>query len=697
MEFHNNGEEIFYLEVKVLKDLDCLDIKYQVDGRTGFLPISNQGYYAIYLDHFSFCEIEEHKDVDYNLKNWNSKFERVLRAYKKSLLETIETNALEIQDLYKNLPKENTERIYHTFKRLLSLAKQGIIHRNELLIQEVLKELKINIQKEYSGKKNYVGNWWVFEIGVSRCLNELMILLFDYISKEDLFTYMAIENFYLPNSEYEYYRRNYPNVNRFKTNYANLADNIYICLLRNILIQNKDEIMYLHSLLPVLLKITEEGNGFYKDGGFLYHTNIPYTASYGEVLLSSIAKTLELYVLLEVDCTKYFDDLYVLLQKAYMPFLYHQRALDCVRGRASSRKKGAHYSFNTIMASFHKLSKLFCKQGFIDYIFNEEHCYDYKPKAYVFNSMNRYIKRNKEYLIAISSYSNRVANYESINNENLLGHYQSNFTFDVYYNEPVAEDEILKINPYYRNGSTNILKAEEANTPMENLISAGVAFDTVLNTCFHQNNTVKGYFSKMVLENSIVAIGTNISSDEDYVSTIYSFDEPYSLHKTAIEASFKLICKQEPIFEKFEEARSYYDMNLNEDDTLKHFKGTRIYYKNPKEYEYQFYPRIKCIQDEYKLITLTNVHILKYKKYYFINSFNDSPWNYENFHIQGRGSLIALFEEEKITIKFSSVPNQKLLLNVVGYECVQKDVATEKDTFIVEDYFEHTLIYRRKP
>ncbi|MDE6408500.1 MAG: hypothetical protein K2K48_07520 [Anaeroplasmataceae bacterium] len=695
MIFHNNQQGSFYLEVKVLKTLDCTDIKYRVDERAGVLPISNQGAYAIYLGHFSFCEVEECENVTFELKAWNPKLETAIRTYRKSLLETIESNVSEIQDVYKNLPKENTERIYHTFKRLLSLAKYGLISKDEALIQEVLKELRINIQAEYSGKKNYVGNWWVFEIGVSRCLNELMILLFEYLSKEEIFYFMAIENFYLPNAEYEYFRRNYPNVNPFKTNYANLADNIYICLLRNLLIQNKEEIMTLHSLVPNLVQITKEGNGFYKDGGFIYHTNIPYTASYGEVLLSSIAKILEVYALLEVDCTKHFEELYILLEKAYMPFLYRQRALDCVRGRSSSRKKGAHYSFNTIMTSFRKLSKLFCKQGFIDYIFNEEMCFDYKPKAYAFNSMNRYVKRNKEYLLAISSYSDRIANFESINNENLLGYYQSNFTLDVYYNEPFTEDEILKINPYYRNGSTNILKPEAANTPMENLISAGVAFDTVLNTCFHQNNTVKGYFSKIVLENSIVAVGTNISSNEDYVSTVYSFDEPYSFHKDAVEASFKLICKQKPIFEKFEEKRSYYDLNLNEDDTPKHFKGTRIYFKNPKKYEYQFYPKIKCIQDEYKLTTLSNAHILEYKNYCFINSFNDSSWKYDRFDIRGRVSMIASLKDDYITIKFASVPNQKLIVNIKGYECVQTDVAMEKDTFIVDDYFEHTLIFRR--
>ncbi|MDE7106597.1 MAG: hypothetical protein K2O22_05475, partial [Anaeroplasmataceae bacterium] len=78
------------------------------------------------------------------------------------------------------------------------------------------------------------------------------------------------------------------------------------------------------------------------------------------------------------------------------------------------------------------------------------------------------------------------------------------------------------------------------------------------------------------------------------------------------------------------------------------------------------------------------------------NSFDDSSWEYENFHIQGRVSLIALLEREQITIKFASVSNQKLFLSIDGYECVKTDVTIENDTFIVEDYFEHKIIYRRK-
>ena len=96
MEFHSDKKENYYLEVKVLKDLECKDIEYIVDGKVGFLPISNQGHYAIYLGHFSFCQIEEHKYVEIAIKAWDSKLEAVIQTYKNSLLESVESNALEI-------------------------------------------------------------------------------------------------------------------------------------------------------------------------------------------------------------------------------------------------------------------------------------------------------------------------------------------------------------------------------------------------------------------------------------------------------------------------------------------------------------------------------------------------------------------------------------------------------------------------
>lgn len=697
MEFYNPDNGTYFLSLHVLKDMDSTVIPYILDQKPMEFPISNQGYYMIFLDQFSFCKIEDSQDIKITLRRWNKSFLEAIQGCKNSLLEAPIENTILLENLYKDLPLENTERIYHIFKRLLQLAKQSKKAGDAILQEAVLKELKSQVVKEYSGKTNYIGNWWVYEIGIPRCLNEILVLFYEDISKDELCWYLAIENFYIPEAIYEYYRRNYPNINRLRTNYANLADNIYICLLRNILWHNEEEVERLYALLPELIQVTKEGNGFHRDGGFIYHTTIPYTASYGEVLLHSITKILEIYYYLGQDCTEYLSELYAVIEESYLPFLYHQRALDCVRGRAISRRADCHYSFKTILAAFHRLAKLYSKQGFIDLIFNEEEFFFYTPKAYAFNSMNRYIKRNNSYLLAISAHSNTVADYESINGENLLGYYQSNYTFDLYYNESPEPDEVLKINPFYRNGSTNPLLEEQPNQTMDNQITAGVTMDTCLNTCFHQNNQVKGYFSKIVLENSLLAIGSNISSDLEYVSTIYNFEGNYLQNKNAFEGkAFLLYTKDLPIVETKKEKRSYFDLNQNEKDEPKVFTITRFYYKNPKEYVYQLYPKKNCLEDEYEIKILEHAHIVTYKSYIFINLFQKGyKVEIEGMSIQGCACIAVKRTNSDIELRLAASQPQPIKISIPGYHLEEADVTVEKDYLMLEDEFEHSLRYRR--
>ncbi|MCM1130433.1 MAG: hypothetical protein NC310_00880 [Roseburia sp.] len=696
MEFHNPNQGRYLLEIEVVKDLECRDILYELDGKKNWFPISNQGYYAIYLDSFSCCRINESKDFVIQLKPYDVKYEEVILGYKKILLEQKDFDITNLQKLYVDLPKEETEQTYHIFKRLVGLAKYSIIKEDEALKTQILIELKENVLKSYKGKENYTGNWWVYEIGIPRCINEIMILFFNQIPKQQIFSYMAIENFYLPNPLYEYYRRNYPNLDRYQTSYANLADTIYIALLRNLLIQNDRAIQELYMLLPKLIMITDKGNGFYKDGGFLYHESIPYTASYGEVLLSSIAKILEIYSLLKIDCTDYFLKLYDTIERSYMPFLYHNQALNCVRGRAASRRKGASYSYEIILNAFHRLSKLYCKQGFLDYIYNEKYFHTYQAKCFVFNSMNRYIKRNQEYLIAISSYSDRISNYESINLENKLGYYQSNFTYDLYYNVPPDPNEILRINPYFRNGSTNPLEAEPANQKMKALLSAGVDFGEILNTSFHQKNQVSGFFSKFILDHSMVCVGTNIKSTKEYVSTIYNFDDVYEVNKNSIISKFKLICNPIPIIEAFDEKRSFYDLNQNESDDPMYFKGTRIYYKNPTQYVYQLYPKNNCVCDEYSLLILNNAHILEYKQYVLINCFTNQSCQYKDLFISGKVCLILARSKEKMIVRLACQKAQSIQISIQGYKPLSTDLKIKENAYQIEDEFVHTITFGRQ-
>ena len=76
----------------------------------------------------------------------------------------------------------------------------------------------------------------------------------------------------------------------------------FTCMIRT-------EIEHMAELLPDILKITASGNGFYPDGSFLYHTSIPYNASYGEVLLHALVKNLELFYYIQWDMKDYIKDM----------------------------------------------------------------------------------------------------------------------------------------------------------------------------------------------------------------------------------------------------------------------------------------------------------------------------------------------------------------------------------------------------
>ena len=691
MRLTNDKQISYYLNVDVLKDIDVTTFTCEVDGVKKALPISNQGHYALYLGSFKNCIFAESDLYTISLQPEEIRYEEAIKSYSLSLLQTLEEECTK-ETLFISLPLEPTERIYHIFRRLLSLLKIAILNKDAQMKAWVIQEVKRQQLLEYSGNVNYKGNWWIYEIGIPRCLNEILVLSYTELDKEEVCQFLAVENFYIPQPEYEYYRRNYPDIHRIKTDYANLADNIYICLLRSILLHDTNSIEHMAELLPDILKITASGNGFYPDGSFLYHTSIPYNASYGEVLLHALVKNLELFYYIQWDMKDYIKDIYQRIHQAYLPFLYHQRALDCVRGRASSRKADCNYSYQRIIKALYKLSKLYSKKGFIDVLYNEKETFHYSSEAFVFQYMNRYIKRNNDYLIAISSCSDAVSNYESINEENLLGSYQANFTYDLYYNEAPVENEALKINPLYRNGSTNVLTLEEPNQHMSNIITAGVAYKDILTTCFHQKNAVEGYFSKFVLKNSLVGVGSNIHSNQKYISTIYTFEEYYSLGKTSLETkNARLIFKDKPFIKRFNEERSFYDLNKNELDQKVLVSQTRVYYENPKGYEYQLYPKKACVVDEYQLEVLPGAHILKYQNMILWNSFDNRLTNYQGITVLGPASLLFVYKESGIEVYVTSNPKHNLKLKIVGYA---SDLV--EDMFIVPDKLTHCIKFWRK-
>lgn len=677
-------------------DTNVFTLNYDVDDVKYNLVMSNKGWYTTHLNQAFNIKIHK-KNLKYYLKDRMG-----LGLLIKPLINNIPSQEVcsiirNEPYLFEDLNENNGANLYKTVKRIHNMTLLYLENNNETLFNDIVYSLDFIFNTWYSGKENYKGNWWNYEIGVPKLVNEILILLYDKLEIGKILDYLNKEKFYIPNAKYIFYRRNYPSVKKEEASYANLSDNIYTVLLRAIIEENDEEIKYLYLLINNTLKFTDKGDGFYLDGGFIQHQNIPYNASYGEVLLTGLSKILKIFKALKYDISGYLLIIKDLAYKAYEPFLYNKMALDCVRGRATGRKElDCYYSHDVIIKALEILNSLDDKASFSDLINREKGNDVYQNRTYAINSIDRFIKRTSNYLIAISANSSYIAGYESINDENLQGSYSSNSVFDVYYDGVNYKNYALNINPFYRNGSTNPFEVEEPNAVIENNITAGVVYGDYGVVGYHQNGVVKGYFTKYLLKDSIVCVGTNISSNKEYVTTVFHFDGDYEYHnKTYTIGNKRIIVDQCVSIDDYKESKSYYSLNHSELKNEYEISGKRMIIKNPIEYVYQVYPEYKS-DDEFEFIKFNNSHVLKHNGLLFITIFTDEGFKYDGLTIEGKASLIVDTKNLAMYISTGCKEKTRITLDYQGYDYAAPGLKRIDDIMIIEDEFIHKINLRKK-
>ena len=683
----NKKNKKYICLIELMYDQDLFKVKYEIDDILSYINFANKGTYALYLGTYHYFYITEKPGMKVKIKEEkeNDFFKNVdITGLKEEIISFSEKKKY----LYADITTNTGENAYKAIKRVLNLALHYKENKSSQLLEDILYGLKYIINNYYQGKENYSGNWWPYEIGIPRCLVEILTIIYNDAPKELIFKYLNIINFYLPNALFIFYRRNWPKQNYEEATYANLADNIYISLLKSIMISDGETIKYLFSLVKKTLNYTYKDDGFYKDGSFIQHKNIPYNASYGEVLLNSLAKILKLFKMLNFNINKYFEIIINHLKNSYEPFLYNHLALNAVRGRAISRAKAKEdYSYNVIVKALETLNEI-SESSYLTKLLNNLRTNRYELLVKSFNYMNRYVYRNNKYLVLLSDNSEYIANYEAINNENINGYYLSNGIYDIYYNN-ISPKDYFNTNPYYRNGSLNSCFIEKPNKTYSYNVSMAVTFDNLLNNYFVINDDIKANTSKFILPNSIVAVGNKISSVTDYHLTIY--DSKTLVKDTYYHDDKVLIKVKKAKLEEYCYKYNLRDYNLNNDNKQVTYNSKRLIINNPKEYEYQLYLLYEHIDDDYNLYINDNSHILSYKNYLLINSFKEVVFN--NIKINGKCSLILKYEDDVIYMKISTGKRKRttIKINIDGYSLADKD----NDILNITNPEEHLFLFRR--
>lgn len=429
-------------------------------------------------------------------------------------------------------------------------------------------------KKGYDGKK-YYGNWWDWQIGIPQKFVNILLLLHQELSSEKIQQYTAILNQYVPDLFQQLYTKPQDSfvdlafIPNFSTTGANRTDLSLTVLGVGILQKDATKIHQAVNGIKDVFQLVTSGDGFYADGSFIQHNDIPYTGSYGNVLIKGVGQIFTI-----VDGTSYAaasDDIHAFVEnveKAFIPLIYQGEMLPMVNGRAISRAPsktkvgyGSSTMYNLLIVSkfapedkqkeLKEAVKYWMQLNPSYYITNVRDYNDLvmtlslledqtilgKDLPFIgtkmYHKMDRFVQRTSKYMVGISMYSNRISSFEAGNKENKRGWHTSDGMVYLYNEDDVQFGKSYwpTVDPYRLPGTTvdtvplkdeissftTVRSNEKAVGGVSNEGQAVVGM--ALNKTGTKNNgtvlpmDVKGKKSWFVLDDQLIALGSGITGN----------------------------------------------------------------------------------------------------------------------------------------------------------------------------------------
>ncbi len=431
-------------------------------------------------------------------------------------------------------------------------------------------DLKTNFSKS-APQKNTNLNWWDYEIGTPRALTNTLILLKEEFTDEEKKKYTAPIKTFAPKSD-----EILSSVGKAEpAKGGNLVDISKVKLLESIIEEDKDMMKNsIDSFNKVFTYVQDsatdkERNGFYKDGSYIDHKDVPYTGAYGVVLLEGISQMMPMIKETPFnDKTQNNTTLTSWIDDGFMPLIYKGEMMDLSRGRAISREnETSHSASATVMKSLLRLSdamdestKAKYKQivknsvksdssyGQNDTLSSYSDIDKMKSlmtdstistngltqQLKIYNAMDRVTYHNKDldFAFGLSMTSKNVARYENINGENLKG-WHTGAGMSYLYNSDVRHyrDNFWATADMKRLAGTTTLENEEPKgtdvKKSSKTFVGGTKFDdqhaSIGMDFENQDKTLTAKKSYFILNDKIVFLGTGIKttdSSKNPVTTI---------------------------------------------------------------------------------------------------------------------------------------------------------------------------------
>lgn len=477
-----------------------------------------------------------------------------------------------------------------TYRKLEEMAKQvtnpsSRYYKDETVVRTVRDSMEWMHKHVYNSEKSIVGNWWDYEIGTPRAINNTLSLMKEYFSDEEIKKYTDVIEKFVPDPEH--FRKTTDNP--FKALGGNLVDMGRVKVIAGLLRKDDQEISSTIRSIEQVFKLVDQGEGFYQDGSYIDHTNVAYTGAYGNVLIDGLSQLLPVIQKTKnpIDKDK-MQTMYHWIDKSFAPLLVNGELMDMSRGRSISRANSeGHVAAVEVLRGIHRIADMSegetkqRLQSLVKTIVQSDSYYDvfknlktYKDISLMqsllsdagvasvprtsylsaFNKMDKTAMYNAEkgFGFGLSLFSSRTLNYEHMNKENKRGWYMSDGMFYLYNGDlsHYSDGYWPTVNPYKMPGTTET-DAKRADSDTGKVLPSAFVGTSKLDDAnatatmdfTNWNQTLTAHKSWFMLKDKIAFLGSNIqnTSTDTAATTIdqrkLESSNPYKVYVNDKEAS----------------------------------------------------------------------------------------------------------------------------------------------------------------
>ena len=444
-----------------------------------------------------------------------------------------------------------------TYRRLEQIAKSVInpkskYYNDKEVISTVKRSMKLMEDNYYNENTESKGNWWDYEIGAPRAINNILTIMNQYFSKEEIVKLLLPISKMVPDPS-----KIMVSQNRGKKAFGgNLSDLGKVKVIEGILLEDNEKLEVAINTVSNVLEVVSEGEGFHYDGSYVDHTNIAYTGAYGNVLIDGFSQLLPIIQTspYKIEQNK-LKILYNWIHEGFLPLIYRGELMDMTRGRSLSRKsQSAHIAAVEVLRGILRIAEVSEPseknklQEIVKNIIQSDNYYDtflslksfydvylfetllsnnmvgeIERNTYLklYNDMNKVAYYNKEHGFAfgISMHSDKIQNYEFMNKENAKGWYTSDGVSYLYNDDlsHFSDDYWATVDPYKLPGITENNKAREKGLGMTTMKNSFVGstslnkkFGTVAMDFSNLDNTMSAKKSWFILGDRVVFLGSGV-------------------------------------------------------------------------------------------------------------------------------------------------------------------------------------------